>query len=72
MTTATIKTSYTVRARNFEYRAAKPTLEAAVSVAREKIWPIAPDEKIKIYRGEELVGEIEQYPRGTRIRRHRR
>jgi hypothetical protein len=60
MTKATIET-YTVKARNFEYRAAKPTLEAAVSVARKKVWPIAPDEKVKVYRGEELVGEIEQF-----------
>ena len=41
-----------------EYRAAKPTIEAAVSVAREKVWPIAPDEKVQVYRGAELVGEI--------------
>ena len=60
MTKATIET-YTVKARNFEYRAAKPTLEAAVSVARKKVWPIAPDEKVQVYRGEELVGEIEQF-----------
>ena len=59
MTTATIET-YTVKAGNFEYRAAKPTLEAALSVAREKVWPIAPDERVQVYRGEELVGEIEQ------------
>ena len=58
MTTATI--TYTVKAGNFEYRAARPTLEAAVCVAREKVWPIAPDKKVQIYRGEELVGEIEQ------------
>lgn len=58
ITKATIET-YTVKARNFEYRAAKPTLEAAVSVARKKVWPIAPDEKVQVYRGEELVGEIE-------------
>jgi hypothetical protein len=37
MTKATINT-YTVKTRNFEYRAAK---------------------KVKVYRGEELVGEIE-------------
>jgi hypothetical protein len=49
------KQTYTVKARNFEYRAAKPTLEAAVSVAREKIWPIAPDEKVQVYRGEEKL-----------------
>jgi hypothetical protein len=49
-----------VKTRNFEYRATKPTLEAAVSVAREKVWPIAPDEKVQVYRGEELVGEIER------------
>ena len=59
MTKATIKT-YTVKARNFEYRAAKPTLEAALGVAREKVWPFAPDERVQVYRGEELVGEIEQ------------
>jgi len=58
MTKATIET-YTVKARSFEYRAAKPTLEAAISVAREKVWPIAPHEKVQVYRGEELVGEIE-------------
>jgi len=57
MTKATIET-YTVKTRNFECRAPKPTIEAAVSVARKKIWLIAPDEKV--YRGEELVGEIEQ------------
>jgi hypothetical protein len=55
MTTET----YTVKARNFAY-AAKPTLEAAISVASEKIWPIAPDEKVQVYRDEELVGEIER------------
>ena len=59
MTKATIET-YTVKALNLEYRAAKPTLEAAISVAREKVWPIAPDEKVQVYRGEELVGEIER------------
>jgi len=59
MTKATIET-YTVKAQNFEYRAAKPTLEAAISVAREKVWPMAPDEKVQIYRGEELVGVIER------------
>jgi hypothetical protein len=59
MTKATIET-YTVKTRNFEYRAPKPTLEAAISVAREKVWPIAPDEKVQVYRGEELVGEIER------------
>ena len=58
MTKATIET-YTVKAQNFEYRAAKPTLEAAINVAYEKIWPFAPDEKVQVYRGEELVGEIE-------------
>ena len=57
MTKSTIET-YTVKTRNFECRAPKPTIEAAVSVARKKIWLIAPDEKV--YRGEELVGEIEQ------------
>jgi hypothetical protein len=51
--------TFTVKTRNFEYRAAKPTLEAAIRVAREKVWPIAPDEKVRIYRGAELVGEIE-------------
>ena len=60
MTKATTET-YTVKARNFEYRAAKPTLEAAVSVARKKVWPIAPDEKVQVYRGEELAGEIDQF-----------
>jgi hypothetical protein len=50
--------TYTVKARNFEFRAARPTLEAAVSVAVEKIWSIAPDEKVRIYRGAELVGEV--------------
>ncbi|OAE96994.1 hypothetical protein AYJ54_36145 [Bradyrhizobium centrolobii] len=50
-------TTYTVKARNFEYRV-KPTLEAAVSVAREKVWPFAPDEKVRVYHGAELVGEI--------------
>lgn len=35
MTKATTET-YTVKARNFEYRAAKPTLEGALSVARKK------------------------------------
>ena len=59
MTKATIET-YTVKTRNFECRAPKPTIEAAVSVARKKIWLIAPDEKVQVYRGEELVGEIEQ------------
>ena len=59
MTKATIET-YTVKAQNFEYRAAKPTLEAAISVACEKVWPIAPDEKVQVYRGEELIGEIER------------
>ena len=59
MTKATIET-YTVKTRNFEYRAPKPTLEAAISVASEKIWPIAPDEKVQVYRDEELVGEIER------------
>ena len=58
MTKATINT-YTVKAGNFEYRASKPTLEAAISVAREKVWPIAPHEKVQVYRGDELVGEIE-------------
>jgi hypothetical protein len=58
MTKATIET-YTVNAQNFEYTAAKPTLEAAISLACEKVWPIAPDEKVQVYRGEELVGEIE-------------
>jgi hypothetical protein len=57
--TMTKATTYTVKTGNFEYRAAKPTLEAAISVAREKVWPIAPHEKVKIYHGEELVGEIE-------------
>jgi hypothetical protein len=57
MTKATIET-YTVKARNFEYRAAKPTIEAAVDVACEKVWPIAPYEKVRVYRGKELVGEI--------------
>ena len=65
ITKAAIET-YTVKARNFEYRAAKPTLEAAASVAREKIWLIAPDEKVQVYRGEELVGEIEQAPMARR------
>ncbi|WFU38493.1 hypothetical protein QA640_29255 [Bradyrhizobium sp. CB82] len=51
--------AYTVKTRNFKYTAAKPTLEAAISVACEKIWPIAPDEKVQVYCGEELVGEIE-------------
>jgi hypothetical protein len=50
--------TFTVKTRNFEYRAA-PTLEGAIRVAREKVWPIAPDEKVRIYRGAELVGEIE-------------
>ena len=50
--------TYTVKTRNFEYRTAKLTLEAAISVAREKVWPIAPHEKVQVYRGEELVGEI--------------
>ena len=54
----TIET-YTVKAQNFESRAAKPTLEAAISVAREKVWHIAPHEKVQVYRGDELVGEIE-------------
>jgi hypothetical protein len=58
MTKATIKT-YTVKARNFEYRAAKPTLEAALNVAREKVWPIAPNEKVQVYAGDKLVGEIQ-------------
>ena len=59
MTKATIET-YTVKAQNFEYRAAKPTLGAAISVACEKVWPIAPHEKVQVYRGEELIGEIER------------
>ena len=41
-----------------EATTAKPTLEAAISVARENVWPIAPHEKVQVYRGEELVGEI--------------
>jgi hypothetical protein len=49
---------YTVRARNCEYRAAKPTLEAALIVAYEKVWQISPGEKVSIYRGTELIGEI--------------
>jgi hypothetical protein len=49
---------YTVRARNCEYRAAKPTLEAALCVAHEKVWQISPGEKVSIYRGTELIGEI--------------
>jgi len=49
---------YTVRARNCEYRAAKPTLEAALVVAHEKVWQISPGEKVSIYRGKELIGEI--------------
>ena len=65
MTKATIET-YTVKTRNFECRAPKPTIEAAVSVARKKIWLIAPDEKVQVYRGEELVGEIEQAPMARR------
>ena len=52
------KQTYTVKARNSEYRAAKPTLESALAVAREKVWPIAPDERVQVYRGKELVGEI--------------
>ena len=60
MTKATIET-YTVKAQNFEYRAAKPTLEAAIRIAGEKVWPIAPDEKVRIYRGAELVGEIKPW-----------
>ncbi|QHO78324.1 hypothetical protein ACH79_42800 [Bradyrhizobium sp. CCBAU 051011] len=52
------KETYTVKARNCEYRAAKPTLESALAVAREKVWPIAPDERVQVYRGKELVGEI--------------
>jgi hypothetical protein len=52
------KETYTVRARNCEYRAAKPTLESALAVAREKVWSIAPDERVQVYRGKELVGEI--------------
>jgi len=52
--------AYTVKTRNFEYTAAKPTLEAALNVAREKVWPIAPHAKVQVYRGEELVGEIER------------
>ena len=55
----TIET-YTVKARNFECRAAKPTLEAALSIARQRVWSIAPDEKVQVYRGKELVGEIER------------
>ena len=50
--------TYTVKARNLEFRAAKPTLEAALSVAVEKVWSIAPDEKVLVFRGAELVGEI--------------
>jgi hypothetical protein len=53
----TIET-YTVKARNFEYAAARPTLEAALGVARERVWPTAPNEKVQIYRGKELVAEI--------------
>ncbi|WP_141688408.1 hypothetical protein [Bradyrhizobium paxllaeri] len=49
---------YTVRARNCEYRAAKPTLEEALIVAHEKVWQIAPGAKVSIYRGTELIGEI--------------
>jgi len=49
---------YTVRARNCEYRAAKPTLEAALIVAHAKVWQISPGEKVSIYRGTELIGEI--------------
>jgi hypothetical protein len=49
---------YTVRARNCEYRAANPTLEAALIVAHEKVWQISPGEKVSIYRGTELIGEI--------------
>lgn len=49
---------YTVMARNCEYRAAKPTLEAALIVAHEKVWQISPGEKVSIYRGTELIGEI--------------
>src|SRR4029079_10312455 len=45
---------YTVRARNCEYRAAKPTLEAALIVAHAKVWQISPGEKVSIYRGTEL------------------
>ena len=49
---------YTVRARNCEYRAAKPTLEAALIVAHEKVWQISPGEKVSIYRGTQLIGKI--------------
>ncbi|WP_157088282.1 hypothetical protein [Bradyrhizobium jicamae] len=50
--------TYTVRARNYEYPAAKPTLEEALIVAHEKVWQISPGEKVSIYRGTELIGEI--------------
>ena len=53
-----IQRIYTVRARKCEYRAAKPTLEAALIVAHEKVWQISPGEKVSIYRGTELIGEI--------------
>jgi hypothetical protein len=56
----TTNETYTVKARNFECRAAKPTLEATLIVARERVWSISPDEKVQVYLGDELVGEIEQ------------
>ena len=52
------KETYTVKARNCEYRAAKPTLESALGVAREKVWLTAPDERVQVFCGKELVGEI--------------
>jgi hypothetical protein len=52
------KETYTVKARNCEYRAAKPTLESALAVAREKVWLTAPDERVQVFCGKELVGEI--------------
>ena len=60
MNKAATKT-YTVRTRNSEYRAAKSTLEDALRVAREKVWRAEPDKKVRIYRGDELVGKIEPW-----------
>jgi hypothetical protein len=52
---------YTIKAGDCEYQLVSWSIDAVTKVARQKVWQIAPGEKVLVYRGTKLIGELTRH-----------
>lgn len=53
---------YRIRAGDREYHLVRSSVDTVMKIAREKAWDLSPGEKVLVFRGQQLIGEVTHLP----------